>query len=214
MSSEMKNDQGLLDWQLRHLATSIGRAKELEKRRSDYHEELHQNIAYSTVHYDRAFMGVVASPAVEAQAFSMIERKERFDRRIQAEYGRFNRWQDLLDYAGSHDRLLLQRYYQKGKPLRPDIVARLLNRLSGRVAEEEAAIEAQRQKLSIERYLDYMAKTEAFRKVAVEPIEEETKRQYFIRGKFQYLTAAAHDEHLHQQAEAEERREYYDVYNL
>jgi len=209
MKSEQLNDFKMTEWQLFHIAHALTRAKRLEKRRHAFYQELYENIPVPTVHLDKEFTSDTGSPSVETQAFRLMEAKERYDRKIKGEYKRYVRWKDLLKWASDTDRILLFQYFEKKKSVRPEIIERLLSRISERVEEDEKRIEWERQKQSIEAYLDYQAKSNAFNVETIEPIESKpVVKQYLIRGRFEYMASEEYAAYIQQLNEAENRRDY------
>lgn len=155
--------RNITEWQLYFLAESLTRAKRLEKQREEFHEELYETIIYPSVQLDQS-LERVHSHATDSQAIRIVEAKERYDRKIQREYERFLRWQDLLTWVEPQEKILLVRYFQKKKFVQPKIISRLLSKIEKRLEEEEKQIEQERTKQSIEDFKIYLQKTQAFRK--------------------------------------------------
>lgn len=187
------------EWQLFHLAAALTRAKRLEKQRATFHRELYAAILYPTVHYDKEFTGNMGNPAVDIQAFRLAESKERYGRKIQREYERFLRWQDLLTWVDSHEKVLLVRYFEKKKPVRPEIISRLLHKIEKRLDQEERRIEQERLEQSIEDYEKYQQQTQAFRKVHIPVDDGQDRKQYLIDGQFVQLTVEEYQTYQHEQ---------------
>lgn len=189
------------EWQLFFLAAALTRAKRLEKNRADHYQTLYENILYPCVHYDKEFTGNTGSPAVDIQAIRLGESKERYDRKIKREYERFLRWQDLLTWVEPQEKILLVRYFQKKKSVRPEIISRLLSKIEKRLERDERRIEQERLEQSIADYERYLQKTQSFRKAIHSPVDDGDKKQYLIGGSFVLLTVEEYQAHqLEQEA--------------
>lgn len=185
---EVAGIENITEWQLFHIAQAVTRAKRLEKHRTDFHEELYECIVYPTVHYDMEFMGIGQSPATDIQAIKINEAKERYGRKIQKEYDRYVRWEELLNWVDEREQHILIRYFQKKKYIQPKIINRLLSKVEQKLAEQEKRIEQERTAQSIADFRAYQEVTKSFRKAKYPVEESDNRQQYLIKGRFVYMT--------------------------
>lgn len=141
-------------WQLKHLAQALTRAKRLEALRASFHQELYECISYPTTNFDPLNPKGIKTDT-ESQAIRIIEAKERYDRQIMNEYDRYFRWQSMLDWVTGDDRIILIRYFQKKKYVRPKRIKLLLHRIKRKLEAEERQIEKARTELAKEEYAEY-----------------------------------------------------------
>ena len=189
------------EWQLHHLSQALTRAKRLERKRMDFHKELYLCITFASVHLDESIVRE-HSHATDVQAIRIIEAKQRYERMIHKEYARHVRWQSLLGWVVEHDKVIMIRYFQKRKSVKPEIISRILETIEKRLEDEERRIEHDLDDKAQAEYEKYMKKTEAFRKPApVVDDGQDGKRRYLIDGKFIYLTVDEYQAHqLEQEA--------------
>lgn len=173
MESEALN---ITAWQLKHLAQALTRAKRLEALRTSFHKELYECISYSTTNFDPLNPKGIKT-ATDSQAIAIIEAKERYDRLIMNEYDRYFRWKLMLDWVNETDRIILVRYFQKKKYMRPERIKSLLNRIKEKVNVEERYLEKVRTDQSKEAY-------EEFLKVKAEKRLPKRKLSIFEDGKW------------------------------
>lgn len=182
-----QDDYGMMKWQLSHLANALTRAKRLEKKRKDFHEELYETIIYPSMRTDELFRPRTMSAATDVQAIRIIELKERYDKKVQQEYEKHFRWKDLLAWAGKRDSIILIRYFQKKKHIKPEIILRLLNRLEERIADEEFVLGVELDELAQEEFKNH--RNDFIDKYRIAPVPVETvKQQYLINGQFVQMT--------------------------
>lgn len=184
--------KGMTEWQLFHLAQALTRAKRLEKHREEFHEELYECIVYPSVQLDWLEQSVNA--ATDAQALKIINMKERYDRKIQREYTRYIRWQDLLSWVSDHDKEILVRYFQKKKHVHYKIINRILTSIESKLNEEERRFEYEQDQEAQAEFKAYMKNKRAFKKVTSSPVKE-AKRNYLIDGQFVSLTEEEYAAH-------------------
>lgn len=141
-------------WQLKHLAQALTRAKRLEAMRMAFRKELYECISFPTTNFDPLNPKGIKT-ATDAQAIRIIELKERYDRTIMNEYGRHVQWKLLLDWVTDRDQLIMIRYFQKKKYVRPELIASLLHRIHSKMEEEESYIEKARNDLAKEEHEEY-----------------------------------------------------------
>ncbi|WP_438316537.1 hypothetical protein [Sporosarcina sp. FA9] len=186
------------EWQLFHLAQALTRAKRLEKLRIDFHEELYSCIIYPSVQLDQLEVRG-NNPATDSQAIRIIEAKERYERKIHKEYDRSVRWKELLKWVDGNDKLIMIRYFEKKKSVRPEIISRLLSQIEKHLDLEERRFEQQRTEQSTTDFKKYQEQTQSFRKpIATTVGEEFDKIQYLISGQFIYMTPEEYADHLQQ----------------
>ena len=143
-------------WQLTYLSKAYTRAVRLEKLRQSFHQELYECIVVSTSLFDRYVSEKRLSSATDSQAIRIVEAKERYERKIQQEYERHASWESLLARAHKEDRLIMIRYFQKGKYVRPEMINDLLTRMNVDLQEEEIMIEEKRSEKASREYRAYL----------------------------------------------------------
>lgn len=166
-------------WQLKHLAQALTRAKRLEAMRMAFHKELYECISFPTTNFDPLNPKGIKT-ATDAQAIRIIELKERYDRTIMNEYGRHVQWKLLLDWLTDRDQLIMIRYFQKKKYVRPELIASLLQRIHSKMEEEESYIEKARNDLAKEEHAEY-------RRVKAEKRLPKRKLSIYEDGKWLFI---------------------------
>ncbi|MCM3637734.1 hypothetical protein M3152_08365 [Sporosarcina luteola] len=188
---------GLVKWQVFHLAQALTRAKRMEKLRSEFFEELYESIVYPSVNLDYN-NPVMHSAKVDNQAIRIIEAKERYDKKVQQEYEKHFRWNDLLAWAREKDRPIMIRYFQKKKYVEPRIIFGILVRLQKRIEHEEFMMDMESNERAREAFKihrkDFMDKYKV--KVLLDHTDVQS---YLINGRFVKLTPEEYQAHQEKQ---------------
>ena len=149
-------NEELSAWQLTYLSKAYTRAIRLEKLRQSFHQELYECIVVSTSLFDRYASEKRLSSATDSQAIRIVEAKERYERKIKQEYVRYARWTKLLENTHKEDRIIMIRYFQKEKYVRPEVVADLLERIKEHLQQEEILIDETRTEKANMEYRSYL----------------------------------------------------------
>lgn len=135
------------DWWLSYLARAYTRAKRLEKLRESFHVDLYECVQVPSIPLDPIHRPNNGNPATDAQAFRIIAKKERYERKIEKEYQLHETWKKILqEYATKKEEIILIRYFQKRKSIKPDIISSILDGMDSQLTLLEQQIEHERWK--------------------------------------------------------------------
>lgn len=141
-------------WWLSYLSKALTRAKRLEIQRAAYHDELYKSILYPSVPLNSlAGRKRGENPATDAQAFRIIGSKDRYEKKIKKEYRLHELWENVvLEWVTDREKLILIRYFKKGKRVDENIIISILDRLNKKLTKLEQQIEQERNELSTVQY--------------------------------------------------------------
>lgn len=183
----------LVAWDLSFIANAYTRAKRLEVNRSCFHKELYEAIIIPAIRYGDDYVPG-RNPSTDAQAIRIIELKERYERKIEKEYERFNCWENFLNNVKSDkDRFILIRYFQKNKFVGEMVIESLLERLCEEYQNMNVQIVQNR---NIKAREELKVILSDFPKSTFIPLENEHegKKEYLIAGEFLYFTDQEYNE--------------------
>lgn len=186
----------LVTWDLFFIANAYTRAKHLEKNRSCFHKKLYEAIIIPAIRYGDEYEPG-RNPSTDNQAIRIIELKERYERKIQKEYERFNCWENFLNnIENEKDRFILIRYFQKNKFVDHTVIESLLERLRGEYQKMSVQI-VQKRNIKAREELKEISKD--FPKSPFIPLvnENEGKHEYLVAGQFVYMTEKEYNERIY-----------------
>lgn len=144
------------DWWLSYLARAYTRAKRLEKLRESFHADLYECVQVPSMPLDPIHRPNNGNPATNAQAFRIIAKKERYERKIEKEYQLHETWKKILqEYATKKEEIILIRYFQKRRSIKTDIIASILEGMDRQLTLLEQQIERERAKKARELMIQY-----------------------------------------------------------
>lgn len=205
---ESKQD---ITWRLGYLAKAYTRARRLVELREEFHHELYEAIVIPGIQYGDERQHN-RNPNTDAQAIRIIEMKERYEKKIKKEFRLARTWMTIIsEWVTERERYVLIRYFQKEKPMDPEIIQPIIRKIKRKLAVLESKIVEERNKQAMDEFKEFREKNnDLFASESVDIPHEPTKKHHvLLNGRFVYMTDDEFTEHERKEKEHQQEIEIF-----